>query len=130
MVLVLLELLAALLALEGVVAGVDIAEAELGLEVPMLGERPGVTVSDARAGHPAFVARVLELLVVCAEETEREADTSNIVLASNEMGSYEAAHQCVAEPVAVLRLYHPILPLHIVGEGEEVKVAVEFNALV
>ena len=64
---VVVDLAAAVGAGIGVEAGVDPAEADLRLEVPVARQRPGVAVGYAGAHAPALVAVAVELAEVAAE---------------------------------------------------------------
>lgn len=111
------DLSAAALALVGVVAGVGPAYTDLGLEVPVFAEEPGVAVGHANAGIPALVAVVLEETKVIVEKFESVTEMAHIVLATKEMYSEEVTSEGLAEPIARLGLHHPVFPFLAAGES-------------
>lgn len=105
------DLAAALGAGIGVEAGVDPAEPDLRLDVPVAVYGPGVAVGDAGPGSPALVAVVQELAEVAAEELEVQAEMSEIVLSADGVDSEKVSGEALTEPVAGLGLDEPVLPL-------------------
>lgn len=105
------DLAAALGAGIGVEAGVDPAEPDLRLDVPVAVYGPGVAVGDAGPGSPALVAVVQELAEVAAEELEVQAKMSEIVLSADGVDSEKVSGEALTEPVAGLGLDEPVLPL-------------------
>ena len=99
------KLEAALLALVLVVLAVDVADAQLQLEVPVLAEDEVVTIGNAAAGEPALIAVTGQRAEVPAEELAAFGRKARDVIdATKRVNAQEMARETVAEPVADLRL--------------------------
>lgn len=115
-------------AAEAVKFGVDPADADLRLEVPVLAQDPIVAVADAGANLPALVAVVGELAEVGAQEVGEVLDAADIVLSADEVGAEVVAVPAVAEPVSDFGHGLPVLPALALAEGPGVEVAHQLEA--
>ena len=119
---------AAAFAGETVVAGIGPADTDFGLDVPMLGEHPGMSVGDACSGKPSLIAGILQMGEVCAEKIEvGEAYRTYIILTAMEFQTDEIAVQGLAEPIAHLRLGEPVFPPFATRERPVIKVGIEID---
>ena len=87
----------------------------------MLAQREGVAVGQAAAEGPAFIAVFGQEGIVRSEKLEtirnglaENMDVSEVELAGQAVKGEEVPGEALAGPEADLRLYHPVLPLHIV----------------
>ena len=109
------HLLAADAAVELVVVDVGGTYAEGGLEVPVTGEHPLIAEADTAAGIPALKTVVAQVL----PPAERHLDVRSVVFASKGMDADEGAVETVTEPVAPLRVDHPVLEVLLVSAVAE-----------
>lgn len=114
--LVLLEFGSAVGAGVGIESCIDISEAYLGLQVPVLVQNPGIAVGRAYAKEPSLVAPVGKFGEVASQEGEVVFQSAKVVLASEEVCSHKVSCPAVAEPVACFGLQKPVLPLPLVRE--------------
>ena len=115
-------------------AGIDVgtgiypSESKLSLEIPVLVDRPGITVGNTGAGAPSLIAAVGELREVGTEKIERlDADTPHIVLATEGMDAEEVADKALAKPVTCLRLYHPVFPFVLIADCPGIETTLILN---
>ena len=95
---------------EFVVTGEYVSGADFGFDVPVLAEHPSVTVSYADTGIPALVSVVLKVFELRAHEMIGEAESAEVVFASEEVRSDEVTAESLAEPVTCLGLHEPVFP--------------------
>lgn len=102
-------------------AGVDVADADFGFEVPMAVEHPVVAVGNAGTDAPALIAIVMQKRVVRAEKLKIEINIANVKLAAEKMCSDKVAGESFAKPIAGFGLNEPMLPFVFVnGPGIDV----------
>ena len=123
--LVVVDLGSALGAGVGAVAGVGIANADLGLEIDVAAEHPCVAVADAGAGIPTLVAIVAELAGVGTEQVPMAVEATDVVLTTHSVDGEEMSAELLAEPISGLRHSIPVLPAAAVGELPSVEFAGE-----
>ena len=106
-----------------VVAVVCPAYAELGLDVPVLGEKPAVAVGYAKAGKPTLIATVLQFARVGAQKVDAVLPVGHVELTAHEVSSDKVSGSCFAEPVAGFGLHEPVLVLATPGESPQIELA-------
>ena len=106
---------------EPVVAGVGIAEADFGFEVPVAVENPCVAVCHARTDEPTLVAVVLEFAGIGSEQVDHAVETAHVVQACVHVRSEKMAGKAVAEPIARFGLQDPVLPPAVVRKRPAVE---------
>lgn len=123
MLLVVFRLVAAVGARELVVIEIEIARSQRGLEVPVLGEQPLVSVADAHACAPALPALVLEV---------EHLQVREVVGDEGDVQPEEMPLERLAEPVTDLGVYAQVLHGAVVGavvvlavEGVEARLYVQ-----
>ena len=85
---------------------VDIAYADIGLNIPALAQKPGVAVGDACACSPALIAMILSRLAA-----KRNPDSADIVIDIACVNAEEMSVEAFTKPITVLRHHHPMLQL-------------------
>ena len=96
---------------EFIVLGMDIAQSERSLEVPVLRKIPLFSGSDAASGIPTFIAMVAQSF----QQSERKLHASHIILAAQGMGTQEPSLEVLAEPVAILWHHQPVTKSRLVS---------------
>ena len=73
----------------GAIFCVDPADADLGFDVPVTSDRPGVAIRDTGTCPPPFIAAVFELTEIGAQEFEIHVEVAEIILAAERMDADE-----------------------------------------
>lgn len=111
---ILLDFLAAFGAWVFVKSGVDVSNAQLGLQVPVLSQNPGIAIRKTATHISALVAVVGEFRKVGAEKFYSVFQVAEVVFATVGMYADEMARETFAEPVSSLGLHQPVLPFTVV----------------
>ena len=89
---------------EFIVLGMDIAQSERSLEVPVLRKIPLFSGSDAASDIPTFIAVIAQSF----QQSERKLHASHIILAAQGMDTHKPSIKILIEPVAILRHHQPM----------------------
>ena len=89
---------------EFIVLGMDIAQSERSLEVPVLRKIPLFSGCDTTSGIPTFIAVIAQSF----QQSERKLHTSHIILTAQGMDTHKPSLKILIEPVAILRHHHPM----------------------
>ena len=99
-----LELLAASRTPESVITCIGIAEADLGLKVPVTSENPGVAVGDTGPHEPSLETGVLQFAGISAQKIDLAVKSADVVLATMDVCTKKMRTKTVTKPVSGLRL--------------------------
>lgn len=113
---VVVDALAAGLAIEFIVIHIQVAQTDLGADIHPVAHNPLVTVGETAAVKVALVAVVLH-------GTEREV--AEVVAARHAVDAEEVAFERFAQPVTVFRLNQPVLHLTVVLESKWIVIATD-----
>lgn len=102
---------------------INVSHTEFSLEVPMLGEGPGITVCNTCTYEPTFVSVIFQFGEVGTEELEVKIYVTYVMRTSEGVEADEGAHHLIAEPVSSFWLNKPVLPLLVLGKCPRVVVA-------
>ena len=94
----------------GIISGVNPPYTNLGLYVPMLGNRPCIAVTDAGTCAPSLITIVLVFAEVLTLKVEGPVDIADIILPADGMQADEMSLKLAAEPITRFRLHQPMTP--------------------
>ena len=100
--LVAFEFLAAAHTAELVIARIGIPHAQLGFEIPVPAQNPGVTVGHARTDEPTLVPIIGEFGQIAAQKRNVVFQSAGVILAAMRMSSQKVTRETITEPVTML----------------------------
>ena len=97
-----------------VVLHIQITHTQRGFQIPVATQQPLIAEADASSCHPALETIVCQF----RKDTARQVHPGSSQLATQQVYTYKTFVKWFAEPVTILRLYQPVLPLLVIAQFE------------